>query len=181
MEKEPKKKQTRAPRKPRAAATGETPSAAKRTVRRRAEKVRSATSALPETREARPYIYAIGRRKEAIAQVRLFRDGRGTITVNRQPFAAYFPRYDLQETLLAPLRAVGQNDKIDIEAKVSGGGVRGQAGAVQLGIARTLILLDPTFRVSLRHLDFLRRDPRVKERKKYGLKKARRAPQWAKR
>lgn len=181
MEKEPKKKTTRAPRKPRVTRAGETPTVAKRVGRRATAKAAPAAVVAPETHEARPYVYAIGRRKEAIAQVRLFRDGHGAIIVNRRPFLTYFPRHDLQETVVAPLRAVGQNDKVDVEAKVSGGGVRGQADAVQLGIARTLIVLDPAFRVSLRHLDFLRRDPRVKERKKYGLKKARRAPQWAKR
>ncbi len=178
MEKEAKKKTVRAPRKrvTRKVVKVEPPLTATRV-----KKVVKEAAAESPTSVDRVYLRAIGRRKEAIAEVRLFRSGSGAITVNGRPFLAYFPRFELQESVLAPLRAVGQTDKVDVAVKVHGGGIRGQADAARLGIARTLIELDPTFRVNLRHLDFLRRDPRVKERKKYGLKKARRAPQWAKR
>ncbi|MBI4280755.1 30S ribosomal protein S9 [Candidatus Uhrbacteria bacterium] len=127
------------------------------------------------------YLSATGRRKEAVALVRLFRRGSGKMTVNDKEYQIYFPRYDLRETMIAPLRAVGQQDLLDVWARVRGGGMRGQAEAIRLGIARALLKQNPTFRISLKRLDFLRRDPREKERKKYGLKKARRAPQWAKR
>lgn len=130
--------------------------------------------------QAGRYTYAVGRRKESVAQVRLFA-GTGTMTINERKYQDYFPRFDLQESLRAPLRAVGKLETVDVWARVRGGGIRGQAEAVRLGISRALVSEEPTFRASLKPLDFLRRDPRKKERKKYGLKKARRAPQWAKR
>lgn len=135
----------------------------------------------PEKPPNQEYLAAIGRRKEAIAQVRLLRRGEGEILVNARPYTQYFPHQALQATVRAPLEAIGQSDKVDIAIKVQGGGLRGQAEAARLGISRALIELNPTFRVSLKRLGYLKRDPRVKERKKYGLKKARRAPQWAKR
>ncbi|MDP3985763.1 MAG: 30S ribosomal protein S9 [bacterium] len=126
------------------------------------------------------YTYAVGRRKESVAQVRLY-SGTGKMTVNDQQYQAYFSRFDLQEALRAPLKAVGKLEMVDVWARVRGGGIRGQAEAVRLGISRALILEEPTFRATLKPLDFLRRDPRKKERKKYGLKKARKRSQWAKR
>lgn len=129
----------------------------------------------------REYLYGLGRRKEAIAQVRVYRKGSGKITINERDYTNYFPRFDLQETVRGPLATVGQTDAVDVVATVYGGGSRGQADAVQLGIARALLKQNDTFRVGLKRQGFLHRDPRVKERKKYGLKKARRAPQWAKR
>lgn len=133
------------------------------------------------TPAAREYLYGLGRRKEAIAQVRVYRKGSGKITVNERDYTNYFPRFDLQETVRGPLVTVGQAEAVDVAAKVYGGGSRGQADAVQLGLARALLKQNDTFRVGLKRQGFLHRDPRVKERKKYGLKKARRAPQWAKR
>lgn len=184
MEAETTKKPRRAPRK-KAVARTEVEAKPKRAPRARKVKVAEEVS-VPATQEearepARPYLFSVGRRKEAVARVKLYRSGKGVIEVNNRPFTTYFPYFALHETVLAPLRAVGQADKVDIEAKVEGGGMTGQAEAVRLGIARSLIQLNPTFRVSLKRLNFLHRDPRVKERKKYGLKKARRAPQWAKR
>lgn len=150
----------------------------------KARKVEDATlpiALLPTVAPAREYLYGLGRRKEAIAKVRVYRKGSGKITINERDYTHYFPRFELQETLRGPLVTVGQLDAVDVVATVYGGGERGQADAVQLGIARALLKQNETFRVGLKRQGFLRRDPRVKERKKYGLKKARRAPQWAKR
>lgn len=150
-------------------------------VRAPRKKKEAAEILVSEVEKPTEYLYAIGRRKEAIAQVRLLRRGEGVITVNARPYEQYFPHQTLRETVRAPLEAIGQADKIDVAIKVQGGGLRGQAEAARLGIARALLLINPTFRISLKRLQYLKRDPRVKERKKYGLKKARRAPQWAKR
>lgn len=127
------------------------------------------------------YLYGLGRRKEAIAKVQVFGNGKGIITVNGKPYTEYFTQYVTQELVRAPLAAVGKIDKVNVVIVVRGGGMRGQAEAVRLGIARALLKEDQTFRATLKPLGFLRRDPRIKERKKPGLKKARRAPQWAKR
>jgi len=129
----------------------------------------------------RPYLCAVGRRKEAIATVRLYKNGKGGITVNKKLYSEYFPTSELEQIVSSPLKSVGQADKVDIEAKVRGGGMRGQAEAVRLGIARVLVQLNINFKKNLRKAGFLTRDPRVKERKKYGLRRARRAPQWQKR
>lgn len=127
------------------------------------------------------FIYAIGRRKTAVAKTKLWTKGKGAITVNGKDFKVYFPVYDLQDSIIDALRVVGQDDKVTIEIETMGGGQRGQAEASRLGIARALVELNPAFRKSLKKLGYLMRDPREKERKKYGLKKARKAPQWAKR
>lgn len=127
------------------------------------------------------YLQAVGRRKSAIARIRLHKNGSGKITVNAKPVDAYFTTVAARTACHAALDAVGQADKIDIEALVRGGGNNAQAEALRLGTARALCLLNPTFRRALRKVGFLTRDPRVKERKKPGLKRARRAPQWAKR
>ncbi len=127
------------------------------------------------------YLYAVGRRKQAIATVKLHKNGKGKITVNGKFYTEYFPTDDLEQIVSAPLKSVGQADKVDIEAKVLSGGKHGQAEAVRLGISRALVLLNINFKKNLRKAGFLTRDPRSKERKKPGLKKARRAPQWQKR
>lgn len=127
------------------------------------------------------YIYAIGRRKQAIATVRLYKNGKGKITVNGKLYSEYFPTEEMEQIVSGPLKSVGQADKVDIEAKSFSGGLRGQAEAVRLGISRALVQLNVNFKKNLRKAGFLTRDPRVKERKKPGLKKARRAPQWQKR
>jgi len=136
-----------------------------------------------ETAEAvkRIYLYAIGRRKEAIATVKLFKNGKGEITINKKKYTDYFRTFELEQIISAPLKSVGQADKVDIEARVLGGGLVGQAEAVRLGISRALVQLNINFKKNLRKAGFLTRDPRVKERKKYGLRRARRAPQWQKR
>ena len=127
------------------------------------------------------YIAAVGRRKTSIARVRLIKNGKGTITVNGQPFEKYFTTFDLREQMIAPLKVTGQENAVDVSVKVEGGGTRGQAEAARHGLSRTLVELNPTFRKTLKKLGYLMRDPRKKERKKFGLKGARRAPQWSKR
>jgi small subunit ribosomal protein S9 len=127
------------------------------------------------------FIPAIGRRKTSIARVRLIKNGKGLITVNGKSFDTYFSTFDLRSQIEAPLKAIGQAEAVDVSVKVVGGGIRGQAEAVRHGIARALIQLNPTFRKTLKKLGHLSRDPRQKERKKPGLKSARRAPQWSKR
>ncbi|HET8678488.1 MAG TPA: 30S ribosomal protein S9 [bacterium] len=121
-----------------------------------------------------------GSRKEAVARVRLT-SGSGKITVNGKPFDAYFPSSPMQTTIRQPLVAAGVEGRFDVIASVAGGGVSGQAGAVRHGIARALVEADTALRPSLRKGGFLTRDPREKERKKYGHKRARKGFQYSKR
>jgi small subunit ribosomal protein S9 len=121
-----------------------------------------------------------GRRKEAIARVRIV-PGSGKWTINGRPLDAYFPNKVHQQVVNEPFVTLGLEDQFDVIARVAGGGVTGQAGALRLGIARALQLVDPDNRPPLKKAGFLTRDARAKERKKYGLKKARKAPQYSKR
>lgn len=123
---------------------------------------------------------AVGRRKEASARVRLT-PGKGIITVNGKEYTVYFPTSFWQQIVTAPLVALGKEKDYDVSVKVEGGGVRGQAEAVRHGIARSLIAWNPDFRPVLKSHGFLTRDPRAKERKKFGRYKARRGHQWRKR
>ena len=125
-------------------------------------------------------LYGTGRRKNAIARVRLVA-GNGRMTVNDRDLATYFPVPALQAEVEAPLRAAGMLGKYDVIVRVHGGGVSGQAGAVRHGLARALLMVDRELRVVLKRSGYLTRDPRMKERRKYGLKKARKAPQFSKR
>jgi len=134
-----------------------------------------------KAKKAPRYFKGIGRRKTANAQVRLFTQGKKEFLVNGKPLEAYFPVLELQEKAKAPLVKMNCKDKFRIVAKASGGGFTGQAGAIQLGLARALVLFNSDFRKRLRKTAFLTRDPRMRERKKPGLKRARRAPQWQKR
>ncbi len=127
------------------------------------------------------YLYGVGRRKTAIAQVRVYKKGTGEIIVNDKQANNYFPTLDLQDRLLSPLKVVGQVAKLDITVKVIGGGSMSQAEAVRHGISRALLLLNPNFKKPLKKAGYLTRDSRKKERKKPGLKRARKAPQWKKR
>jgi len=123
---------------------------------------------------------ATGRRKEAVVRVRLV-PGEGNFQLNGRSLDEYFTTRAHRMVVAAPLRLVGREKDLDVIARIEGGGVSGQAGALRLGIARALIELDPELRPSLKAEGFLRRDPREKERRKYGLKKARKAPQYSKR
>ncbi len=123
---------------------------------------------------------SVGRRKTAAARVRIEK-GTGKIVVNGKPLNEYFPSFELQEIVVAPLKALAKDKDLDFSVKVAGGGMKGQAVAVQLGVARVLVIWNEDFKKTLKSLGFLTRDARVKERKKFGLKKARRAPQWSKR
>lgn len=121
-----------------------------------------------------------GRRKEAVARVRLLA-GTGIITINDRPVDDYFPREALRTLVRAPLLLTHQTGKLDVTVRVAGGGMMGQAGAIRMGIARALLQMDPANRANLRAGGMLSRDPRMKERKKYGQKGARKKFQWTKR
>lgn len=124
--------------------------------------------------------WGTGRRKKAIARVRLV-PGNGSITINKRTLEDYFGEDTLKYVVNQPLNLVNATDKFDVFVNVIGGGTSGQAGAIRHGIARALVIADETYKPAIKKAGFLTRDPRMKERKKYGLKKARRAPQFSKR
>ena len=128
----------------------------------------------------KPLIQSTGRRKQAVARVRV-RNGGGAVTVNKRPIDEYFPSATQRMIATEPLRLTSTADVYDVDVTLDGGGVSGQAGALRLGIARALAELDPELRDTLKKAGFLTRDARAKESKKYGLKKARKAPQYSKR
>jgi small subunit ribosomal protein S9 len=127
-----------------------------------------------------PLVQSTGRRKRAVARVNL-RTGTGTITVNKRPVAEYFPSETHRMILTEPLRITETAETYDVDCRIDGGGISGQAGALRHAIARALIAVDPEMRPTLKKAGFLTRDDRKKESKKYGLKKARKAPQYSKR
>lgn len=127
------------------------------------------------------YFEAVGRRKTAVARVRLFTQGDKGFLINEKPYQLYFPSFELQQIADSALLKMKCLDKFKIVVKVKGGGVHAQAEAVRHGIARVLVEFNPDFRKRLRRVGYLTRDPRERERKKFGLKRARRAPQWRKR
>ena len=129
----------------------------------------------------KPYFYGTGRRKSSVARVPLFENGTGKITINGRDIDHYFGLETLKLIVRQPLVATELLGKVDIEATVVGGGVTGQAGAIRHGVSRALLLVNAEYRPALKAAGFLTRDPRMKERKKYGLKAARRAPQFSKR
>ncbi|MBN1217670.1 MAG: 30S ribosomal protein S9 [Anaerolineae bacterium] len=131
--------------------------------------------------ETRVYYEGVGRRKEATARVRLYPDGQGNFVANNKPLEEYFSRITDQAYVGQPLQVTGTEGRFDVSVQVSGGGVTGQAGAVRLAIARALLKADPDYCQRLRQHGMLTRDARVKERKKPGLKRARKAPQYTKR
>ena len=127
------------------------------------------------------YFYGTGRRKSSVARVRVFENGTGAITINGRDIDDYFGLDTLKLIVRQPLVTTDMLGKVDISVTVAGGGVSGQAGAIRHGISRALVVLNPEFRAALKAAGFMTRDPRMKERKKYGLKAARRAPQFSKR
>jgi len=129
----------------------------------------------------RKYIYALGRRKSAVAQIKLYDQGKGFFYINNKDFRNYFNYFEFQKAMLSALDFLKIKQFFDCQIKVNGGGLRGQSEAIKLGIARALVKLNPENRVKLKKIGLLTRDSRVKERKKPGLKSARRAPQFSKR
>jgi small subunit ribosomal protein S9 len=129
---------------------------------------------------SQPLTQTTGRRKEAVARARL-RPGTGVVTINGRPFDVYFPTSAQRMVVSEPLRVAEVEESFDVEASIHGGGVSGQAGALRMAIARSLADVDPEIRPALKKAGLLTRDPRKKESKKYGLKKARKAPQFTKR
>jgi small subunit ribosomal protein S9 len=144
----------------------------------------SSDAAAPRAASRRPVVTGhangTGRRKEAVARVRIV-PGTGQWTINGRTLDSYFPNKVHQQIVGEPFVTLGAEGNFDVIARIVGGGVSGQAGALRLGVARALILVDPENRPPLKKAGFLTRDPRVTERKKYGLKKARKAPQYSKR
>ena len=127
------------------------------------------------------YFYGTGRRKSSVARVRVYENGTGSIIINGRDINDHFGLETLKLVVRQPLVTTELVDKVDVVVSVCGGGVSGQAGAIRHGIARALLTVNPEYRASLKAAGFLTRDPRMKERKKYGLKAARRAPQFSKR
>ena len=130
--------------------------------------------------ESKPYFYGTGRRKSSVARVRVY-NGTGKVTINDRDIDDYFGLETLKLIVRQPLVTTGTEGKFDIVCRVGGGGVTGQAGAIRHGLSRALLQYDEALRPALKKAGFLTRDPRMKERKKYGLKAARRAPQFSKR
>ena len=129
----------------------------------------------------KPYHYGTGRRKSSVARVRVYENGTGSVTINGRDMDEYFGLDTLKLVVRQPLTTTDLLGKVDVVVSVCGGGVSGQAGAIRHGISRALLTVNPEYRASLKAAGFLTRDPRMKERKKYGLKAARRAPQFSKR
>ena len=130
--------------------------------------------------DSNPYFYGTGRRKKSVARVRVYA-GTGKVTINDRDIDDYFGLETLKLIVRQPLELTGTTEKLDIVCRVNGGGVTGQAGAIRHGLSRALLQYDESLRSVLKKAGFLTRDPRMKERKKYGLKGARRAPQFSKR
>lgn len=129
------------------------------------------------------YYEAVGRRKSAVARVRLFNKGKdkSDVTINGKSLKDYFPTDKLQKTAISSLEIMKADDRFKVTAKITGGGIQGQAEALRHALARALVEFNLEFRKRLKKATFLKRDPRVKERRKFGLKKARKSPQWSKR
>ena len=134
-----------------------------------------------EAEKALEFFEGIGRRKTSIARVRLLPQGEKTIIINGKSLEQYFPTLETRQTVLAVFQKMDILDRFGVSVKVKGGGINSQSEAIRHGIANALIVFDPEFRKTLKNTGFLTRDSRMRERKKFGLKRARRAPQWAKR
>lgn len=134
-----------------------------------------------EVKKTTKYFETMGRRKTGVARIRLFTQGEKIFLVNEKPLERYFPTLELQEIILSPLKKINCLDRFRIIVKVKGGGYHAQAEAIRYGLAKALTIFNPDFRKRLKKAGFLTRDSRMRERKKFGLKRARRAPQWQKR
>lgn len=134
----------------------------------------------PKESISKKYIEAVGRRKTSTARVRIFLSGSG-VEINGKDQKSYFPTVEMQNIISAPLKEVKKIKDISVSAKINGGGIHSQAEALRHGLSRALVKFDQEFRAKLKKAGFLKRDPRMKERRKFGLKKARKAPQWSKR
>ncbi len=151
------------------------------------EELESKTAVKEEkSKKVKRYFEAVGRRKSSVVRVRLFtikpfEGDEGKITVNGKFYKEYFPTFALWQIVESPLRKLKSLNRFEVVAKIKGGGIVGQAEALRHGLSRALIIFNQDFRKKLKKAGYLKRDPRVKERRKYGLKKARRAPQWSKR
>ncbi len=152
---------------------------------KKTEKPKAVKKVKPVKSEEEPsqekYLKAEGRRKTSVARVRLFTLGEKTFSINGKPINLYFPIFDLQEIAKSALKLMKCDDKFRISVVVKGGGLHSQSEAVRHGISRALILFNPDFRKRLKKAGYLTRDSRMRERKKFGLKRARKAPQWQKR
>lgn len=157
------------------------PAKSEKPARSRAKAAVVAKPAGPRVGGKTSYIAAVGRRKTAVARVRMTPSPNPTFMINGKPMEQYFRQPELQAIIMAPLKLVGKDASYGFSVKVSGGGFHGQAVAVRHGLARCLLLADATLRPTLKPHGFSTRDSRMKERKKPGLKRARRAPQWSKR
>ncbi len=135
----------------------------------------------PIKTEKQIYFEGIGRRKTSTARVRIFNKGGESILVNEKKYSEYFPTKELRSIVEDALNTIKLSDKFKVTVKISGGGIHSQAEALRHGIARALVKFNEDFRKRLKKAGFLKRDPRMKERRKFGLKKARKAPQWSKR
>lgn len=133
------------------------------------------------TEKNKNYIEAVGRRKTSVARIRISEAGKPSFSVNEREVSEYFPTDELQRVVEAPLKESKTGQKFKVTATVKSGGISSQAGAISHAIARALVLYDENFRKALKASGFLKRDARAKERRKFGLKKARKAPQWSKR
>jgi small subunit ribosomal protein S9 len=134
-----------------------------------------------KAKEKTKYYQAVGRRKTSTCIVRLYEKKDGEIIINEKKIEEYFPTFDLQKTVKEPLADLSMMGKFSVSAKVNGGGTKSQAEAVRHGIARAIVVFDESLRKQVKATGYLTRDPRMRERKKPGLKRARRAPQWRKR
>lgn len=137
--------------------------------------------AQPKSKKKEEFHYANGKRKTSVARVRIYPNGKGDITINEKPLKEFIQYKTQEDCIKAPLKLTDMLKKVDISAKVKGGGINAQAEAVRHGIAKGLIDIDEMLRGTLKKAGFLTRDARMKERKKYGRKRARKSPQWSKR
>ena len=164
VKKKPKKKESKVKKKPK--------------VKKAAVKVEKVKK---EVKKPAKYFEEVGRRKTAVARVRLFTQGEKAFLVNEKPLKDYFPSHELQQIVFSPLEKMNCLDKFRILVRVKGGGFHAQAEAIRHGLSKALTLFNPDFRKKMKKAGFLTRDSRMRERKKFGLKRARRAPQWQKR